>query len=80
MLSLPGFHDGAFYVEDEAAQLIPLLLDPQPGDFVLDACAAPGGKSTHLAALMHNSGMSFAVDRRETVSSVVGSMSLTSRV
>lgn len=41
--SLPGFHEGAFYVEDEAAQLIPSLLDPQPGDIVLDACAAPGG-------------------------------------
>ena len=45
--SLPGFHEGAFYIEDEAAQLIPLLLDPQPGDIVLDTCAAPGGKSTH---------------------------------
>jgi 16S rRNA (cytosine967-C5)-methyltransferase len=64
--SLPEFHEGAFYVEDEAAQLIPLLLDPQPGDIVLDACAAPGGKSTHLAALMHNEGIIYAVDRKET--------------
>jgi 16S rRNA (cytosine967-C5)-methyltransferase len=64
--SLPGFHEGAFYVEDEAAQLIPLLLDPQPGDIVLDACAAPGGKSTHVAALMHNKGTVYAVDRKET--------------
>ena len=64
--SLPGFHEGAFYVEDEAAQLIPLLLDPQPGDIVLDACAAPGGKSTHVAALMHNKGVIYAVDRKET--------------
>jgi len=63
--SLPGFHEGAFYVEDEAAQLIPLLLDPQPGDIVLDACAAPGGKSTHVAALMHNKGIIYAVDRKE---------------
>lgn len=63
--SLPGFHEGAFYVEDEAAQLIPLLLDPQPGDIVLDACAAPGGKSTHVAALMHNNGVIYAVDRKE---------------
>jgi len=61
--SLPGFHEGAFYVEDEAAQLIPLLLDPQPGDSILDACAAPGGKSTHLADLMQNKGTIFAVDR-----------------
>jgi 16S rRNA (cytosine967-C5)-methyltransferase len=62
--SLPGFREGAFYVEDEAAQLIPPLLDPQPGDIVLDACAAPGGKSTHLADLMHNKGTIYAVDRK----------------
>jgi len=63
---LPGFNEGAFYVEDEAAQLVPPLLDPQPGDIVLDACAAPGGKSTHLAALMNNKGIIYAVDRKET--------------
>lgn len=62
--SLPGFQEGAFYVEDEAAQLIPPLLDPQPGDIVLDACAAPGGKSTHLADLMQNKGIIYAVDRK----------------
>lgn len=62
--SLPGFREGVFYVEDEAAQLIPPLLDPQPGDIVLDACAAPGGKSTHLADLMHNKGTIYAVDRK----------------
>ena len=64
--SLPGFQEGAFYVEDEAAQLIPLLLDPQPGDVVLDACAAPGGKSTHVADLMQNKGTIYAVDRKGT--------------
>lgn len=58
-----GFAEGAFYVEDEAAQLVPPLLDPQPGERVLDACAAPGGKATHLAALMQNRGEIIALDR-----------------
>lgn len=63
--SIPGFSEGHFYVEDEAAQLIPPLLDVQPGDLVLDACAAPGGKSTHLAELMKDTGRIYAVDRSE---------------
>lgn len=48
---LPGFADGEVSVQDEAAQLAALLLDPQPGDRVLDACAAPGGKTGHLLEL-----------------------------
>ena len=61
--SLPGFAEGQFYVEDEAAQLIPPLLDVHPDDVVLDACAAPGGKTTHLAELMQDKGAIYAVDR-----------------
>ncbi|MEQ1656720.1 MAG: 16S rRNA (cytosine(967)-C(5))-methyltransferase RsmB [Nitrospira sp.] len=61
--TIPGFQDGLFYVEDEAAQLIPLLLDPQPDERVLDVCAAPGGKATHLADLMSNRGQIIAMDR-----------------
>lgn len=45
---LPGFGLGEFSVQDESAQLAALLLAPQAGDRVLDACAAPGGKTTHL--------------------------------
>jgi len=62
--SLPGFMAGDFYVEDEAAQLIPPILDPQPGETLLDACAAPGGKTTHLAELMGDRGTIYAVDRK----------------
>ena len=59
---LPGFREGLFVVQDEASQMAALLLDPQPGERVLDACAAPGGKATHLAQLMDNRGELLALD------------------
>lgn len=60
---IPQFGEGLFYVEDEAAQLVTGLLAPQPGERILDACAAPGGKSTALAALMENRGEVVAMDQ-----------------
>jgi 16S rRNA (cytosine967-C5)-methyltransferase len=45
---LPGFHEGWVSVQDAAAQLAAPLLDLQPGQRVLDACAAPGGKAAHI--------------------------------
>lgn len=45
---LPGFADGSVSVQDAAAQLAAVLLDPEPGQRVLDLCAAPGGKTAHL--------------------------------
>ena len=54
-----------FLVQDEAAQLISYLLGPQPGERVLDACAAPGGKTTHMAQLMKDQGEIIAVDSDE---------------
>ena len=59
---LPGFREGLFVVQDEASQLAGILLDPQPGERVLDCCAAPGGKATHLAQLMDNRGELLAMD------------------
>lgn len=62
---LPGFGEGFFAVQDEASQIVSLLLDPQPGELLLDACAAPGGKTLHLAQLMNNSGAITATDLTE---------------
>lgn len=60
--SLAGFQEGFFTVQDESSQLASLFLDPQPGNRVLDLCAAPGGKATHLAQLMENRGSLLAGD------------------
>jgi len=49
--TLPGFGDGLCSVQDEAAQLAATLLQLEPGQHVLDACAAPGGKTCHLLEL-----------------------------
>jgi 16S rRNA (cytosine967-C5)-methyltransferase len=54
---------GAVLAQSRAAMLVARALDPQPGERVLDLCAAPGGKSTHLAALMHDDGEVLAVER-----------------
>ncbi len=51
VLELPGFSDGAVSVQDGGAQLAAPLLELQPGQRVLDACAAPGGKTGHMLEL-----------------------------
>ena len=55
---------GDCYLQDPSTALACELLDPQPNESVLDACAAPGGKSAYLAALMENRASLTAVDRR----------------
>ena len=59
---IPGYGKGWFQVQDEAAQLVSLILDPQPGENILDACAGLGGKSAHMAQLMENQGTLTALD------------------
>jgi len=61
--ALPGFEQGLFAVQDEASQLVALLLGVQSGERVLDACAAPGGKAAHLAVLLGEAGRVIATDR-----------------
>lgn len=61
--SLKSFHEGLFMVQDESSQLAGMLLDPRPGQEVLDLCAAPGGKTTEIAELMANRGRILAIDR-----------------
>ena len=59
-----AFQDGWFQVQDEAAQLIACLLDPKPGETVLDACAGLGGKTGHIAQLMKDSGRIKAMENQ----------------
>lgn len=71
---LPGYGQGEFAVQDHSSILVASALQPQPGWSVLDLCAAPGGKTTHLAELMDNRGRIVACDidqsRLDTVMSL----------
>jgi 16S rRNA (cytosine967-C5)-methyltransferase len=60
----PLFQRGAFLPQSRASMMVAHEVDPQPGERVLDLCAAPGGKTTHLAALMGDRGEVVAVEQR----------------
>ena len=63
--NMEEFTQGYFTVQDEVAGLTALVLNPQPGENVLDACSSPGGKTTYLAELMKNQGNIVATDIHE---------------
>lgn len=71
VVDLPGFREGWFSVQDESAMFATELLNPQPGERILDLCAAPGGKTCHMSERMQGKGKIIACDvsaaRLETV-------------
>ncbi len=63
--SLASLKEGRFQVQDESSMRVAHWLQPQPGELILDVCAAPGGKATHIATLMENTGRVVALDIHE---------------
>ena len=63
--NLPGYEEGKWIIQDRSSQWVATLLDPQKGDKILDACAAPGSKTTHLAEMIEDKGEIWAFDRSE---------------
>jgi len=59
---LPSFQQGCFYVQDPSTLLAVRMLDPRPGENILDACAAPGGKTSYIAQRLGNQGRIMAQD------------------
>ncbi len=70
---LRGYKQGWFAVQDQASAFVVVALDPQPGDRVLDVCAAPGGKTAHIACIVGDGGRVVASDVRPERASLVRS-------
>ena len=62
---LPGYFEGKWLIQDRSSQWVAPLLRPKKGDKILDACAAPGTKTTHLAQLIKDEGEIVAIDRSD---------------
>ncbi len=60
--AMPEYLQGYYYLQEAISQLSAEILSPKPGELVLDMCAAPGSKTTHLAMLMNNKGQIIALD------------------
>ena len=65
------FREGLITVQDESAMLVSPLLDLKAGDVALDLCAAPGGKTTHIAELLENEGKVYSFDLHENKLSLI---------
>ena len=63
--NLPGYLEGKWFIQDRSSQWVATLLDPKKGDKILDACAAPGSKTTHLAEIIEDKGEIWALDKSE---------------
>lgn len=66
LTDLPEHKNGQFYIQSLSSMLPPLVLNPQPGEKILDMAAAPGSKTTQMAAMMQNRGSIISVDTSRT--------------
>lgn len=66
LASLEGYRKGLFQVQDESSVLVSDILEPRPGETIVDLCSGPGGKTTHIAELMEDEGLVIAVDIRRS--------------
>ncbi len=71
---LPWLNEGFYIIQDEASQLVTSVLDPKPGEKILDGCASPGGKTTHIAQRMENRGEIYALDLTKDKLAVIEEM------
>jgi 16S rRNA (cytosine967-C5)-methyltransferase len=69
---IPGYSEGLFSIQDEASAFISCVVDPEPGQLVVDLCAAPGSKTMHLSELMDGTGQVIAIDKNAKKLELIG--------